>query len=167
LIKNYLKSYFKRVQATKQISKDNGINWLIPFFNSFLITVILSFQLSNGIWFMLETWQDGQVYEPFYMQYLWQIPYVTIILTLITFTIQDKIILFFIKLNSFTNKLILKAISKADMFLWRRYGKENMITNAIWKLQMKYMSRTKKEKKILSFAFMACLGLYYCVTFIY
>ncbi len=164
---NYFKSYFERIKATKQISKDNGINWLIPFFNSFLISVIISFQISNGIWFLLETWQSGQVYEPFYMQYLWQIPYVTIILTLITFTIQDKIILFFIKLNAFTNKQILKAISKADMFLWRRYGKENMITNAIWKVQMKYMNRSKREKKAISFAFVACLGLYYCVTFIY
>ena len=169
MIKNYFQNYFNRVKATKQVSKDSGINWLIPLLNSILITVVVSFYLAQGVWFMLDSWQSGQVYEPWYMQYLWQISSfsASIFMTIIMFSIQDKIILGFIKLNSYTNKLILNAISKADMLLWRKYGKENMITNAIWKIQMKYMNRSKKEKKIISYAFMACLGLYYCVTFIY
>ena len=83
----------------------------------------------------------------------------TIFMTIMVFTIQDKIIIFFIKLNSFTNNQIFKGISKVDMLLWRKYDKENMITNAIWKLQMKYMNRSKKEKQIISYAFIACLGL--------
>ena len=161
MIKSYFQNYINRVKATKQVSKDGGINWLIPLLNSLLITVVVSFYLAQAVWFILDIWQSVQTYEPWYMEYLWQFSSFSssIFMTIIVFTIQDKLILGFIKLNSLTNKLILNAISKADMFLWRRYGKESMITNAIWKVQMKYMNRSKREKQIISYAFIACLGL--------
>ena len=161
MIKRYFENYFSRVKATKQVSKDGGINWLIPLLNSLLITVVVSFYLAQAVWFMLDIWQSAQTYEPWYMEYLWQFSSfsATIFMTIIVFTIQDKIIMFFIKLNSFTNNQIFKGISKVDMLLWRKYGKENMITNAIWKLQMKYMNRSNKEKQIITYAFIACLGL--------
>jgi len=133
-----------------------------------LITFIISFHLSNGAWFLLDYWQDSQMYEPWYMGSLWEISSFLpmIIMATILFTVQDKVILFFIKLNAFTNKQILKAISKLDMYLWRKYDKQNMITNFIWKLQMKYVNRSKKEKKIITFAFVACIGVYYAAIFI-
>ena len=39
------------------------------------------------------------------------------------------------------------------MYLWRKTGRDTVVTNAIWKLQRKYMSRSKKERKIMTFAF--------------
>jgi hypothetical protein len=133
-----------------------------------LITFIVSFHLSNGVWFLPDTWQDSQMYKPWYMKSLWEISSfsVAIFMTTILFTVQDKVILFFIKINAFTNKIILKAISKADMYLWKKYDKQNMITNFIWKLQMKYVNRSRKEKKIITFAFVACVGVYYVAIFI-
>ena len=108
------------------------------------------------------------MYKPWYMESLWEISSfsLAIFMTTILFTVQDKVILFFIKLNAFTNKQILKAISKLDMYLWRKYDKQNVITNFIFKIQMKYMNRSKKEKKIITFAFVACVGVYYAAIFI-
>ena len=165
MIKRYLENYFEKIKATKKVSAENGVNWLIPFFNSFLITVVLSFQLSQGVWYLLDSFQN----QPWYLEHLWTISSysVTIFMTIITFTIQDKIILFFIKLNSYMNKLILQGISKLDMMLWRKYDKQNVVTNFIWKIQERYMSRSKKQRKIISFAFVICLGMYYTLSLIY
>ena len=65
------------------------------------------------------------------------------------------------------NKLILQGISKLDMMLWRKYDKQNVVTNFIWKIQERYMSRSKKQRKMISFAFVICLGMYYTLSLIY
>jgi len=82
-------------------------------------------------------------------------------MSIITFTILDKIILFFIYVHSYANKLVLQGITKLDMYLWRKTGRDTVITNAIWKLQRKYMSRSKKERKIMTMAFVGMIGVYY------
>jgi len=82
-------------------------------------------------------------------------------MSIITFTILDKIILFFIYLHSYVNKQVLKGITKADMYLWRKTGRDTVIANFIWKLQRKYMSRSKKERKLMTLAFVGLIGLYY------
>ena len=49
--------------------------------------------------------------------------------------------------HAFANKLVLRGITKLDMYLWRKTGRDTVVTNAIWKLQRKYMSRSKREIK--------------------
>ena len=165
---NYFKSYFEKIKETKKISEQNGVNFLIPLFNSMLITFVISFQLSNLSWYLLDSLQSG-LYQPWYMESLWYLSSfsLTIFMSIILFTVQDKIILAFIKINAYLNKLILQGISKLDMMLWRKYDKQNVVTNFIWKIQERYMSRSKKQRKIISFAFVICLGMYYTVSFIY
>ena len=98
MIKGYFENYFNKIKDTKKISAESGINWYIPLFNSFLITVVISFQLSNGVWYLLDSFNN----QPWYLDNLWTLSSysVTIFMTIITFTIQDKIIIAFIKFNS-------------------------------------------------------------------
>ena len=42
---------------------------------------------------------------------------------------------------------MLRGITKLDMYLWRKTGRDTVVTNAIWKLQRKYMSRSKEREK--------------------
>ena len=169
MIKRYFENYFDKIKETKKVSKEKGINFFMPLFNSLLITFIISFQLSNGIWYLLDSFQSGQIYQPWYLEHLWSISSfsLTIFMSIILFTVQDKVILFFIHLNSYVNKLILQGISKLDMVLWRKYDKQNVIANTIWKIQERYMSRSKRQRKLLTFAFVICLGMYYSLSFIY
>jgi len=162
---DYFKTYFEKIKETKKISEQNGVNFLIPLFNSMLITFVISFQLSNLSWYLLDSLQSG-LYQPWYMESLWYFSSfsLTIFMTIILFTVQDKIILAFIKINAYLNKLILQGISKLDMMLWRKYDKQNVVTNFIWKIQERYMSRSKKQRKIISFAFVICLGMYYTLS---
>jgi hypothetical protein len=135
----------------------------MPVFDSFLITVYLSWQLSVGVWIALDAWQTGQDYIPWYMDSLWEISSfsLSIFMSIITFTVLDKIILFFIYVHSYANKLVLQGITKLDMYLWRKTGRDTVVTNFIWKLQRKYMSRSKRERKIMTFAFVGMIGAYY------
>ena len=84
------------------MTKNVGVWWL-PVFDSFLITIYLSWQLSVGVWIVLDAWQSGQTYIPWYMDSLWEMSSfsLTIFMSIITFTILDKIILFFIYVHSY------------------------------------------------------------------
>ena len=164
MIKKYFENYFEKIKATKKVARDKNIGvWWMPVFDSFLITVYLSWQLSVGVWIALDAWQSGQDYVPWYMDSLWEISSfsLTIFMSIITFTILDKIILFFIYMHSYANKLVLQGITKLDMYLWRKTGRDTVVTNFIWKMQRKYMSRSKRERKIMTFAFVGMIGAYY------
>ena len=164
MIKEYFVNYFAKIKDTKKVAQEKNIGvWLIPVFDALLITIYLSWQLSVGVWILLDTWQSGQPYVPWYMDSLWEVSSfsLTIFMSIITFTILDKIILFFIYLHAYANKLVLRGISKLDMYLWRKTGRDTVITNAIWKLQRKYMSRSKKQRKLMTLAFVGMIGMYY------
>ena len=164
MIKKYFEDYFTKIKDTKKVAREKNIGvWWLPVFDSFLITIYLSWELSVGVWFLLDAWQGGQTYVPWYMDSLWELSSfsLTIFMSIITFTILDKIILFFIYVHSYANKLVLQGITKLDMYLWRKTGRDTVVTNAIWKLQRKYMSRSKKERKIITIAFVGMIGGYY------
>jgi hypothetical protein len=136
---------------------------MLPVFNSLIFTMYLSWQLSIGVWILLDSWQSGQTYIPWYMDNLWQVSSfsITIIMSIITLTILDKIILFFIYLHAYANKLILQGISKLDMYLWKKTGRDTVFTNAIWKIQGKFMRRSKKQRKLMAMAFAGVIVFYY------
>ena len=164
MIKKYLVNYFEKIKDTKKVARDKNVGvWWLPVFDSFLITIYLSWQLSVGVWILLDAWQSGQDYVPWYMDTLWEVSSfsLTIFMSIITFTILDKIILFFIYVHSYANKLVLQGITKLDMYLWRKTGRDTVVTNFIWKLQRKYMGRSKRERKIMTFAFVGMIGAYY------
>ena len=99
MIKKYLVNYFDKIKDTKKVAREKNVGvWWLPVFDSFLITIYLSWQLSVGVWIVLDAWQSGQTYIPWYMDSLWEISSfsLTIFMSIITFTILDKIILFFI-----------------------------------------------------------------------
>jgi hypothetical protein len=164
MIKEYFTNYFEKIKDTKKVAREKNIGvWLLPVFDAFLITLYLSWELSMGVWFVLDTWQSSQIYVPWYMDSLWELSSfsLTIFMSIITFTILDKIILFFIYLHSYVNKQVLRGISKADMYLWKKTGRDTVITNFIWQLQRKYMSRSKKQRKLMTLAFVGLIGTYY------
>ena len=166
---DYFKSYFDKIKNTKTLASSSGVNWYISLFNSLLITVGISSILSQAVWYLLDSLQTNQIYQPYYMSAMWELSSFSLIIfnTIILFTIQHRIIEALIKLNSYLNKLIFKGISRFDLWYWKRYRKESILTNNIFKIQNKYMSRSKKQKKIINFAFVICLGMYYVATWIY
>ena len=164
MIRQYFVNYFDRIKQTKKVARDKNVAiWLAPVFNSLIFTIYLSWQLSIGTWIVLDTWQNAQTYIPWYMDILWKVSSfsLTIFMTIITFTILDKIILFFIYVHAYANKLILQGINKLDMYLWKKTGRDAVFANAIWKIQRKFMSKSKKQRKLMTIAFAGVMLSYY------
>ena len=164
MIRKYFENYFDKIKKTKKVARDKNIGiWMLPVFNSLIFTMYLSWQLSIGVWILLDSWQSAQTYIPWYMDTLWQVSSfsITIIMSTISLTILDKIILFFIYLHAYANKLILQGISKLDMYLWKKTGKDTVFTNAIWKIQGKFMRRSKRQRKLMTIAFAGVIISYY------
>jgi len=164
MIREYFENYFERIKQTKKVARDKNIGvWQIPVLNSLLFTMYLSWQLSIGVWILLDSWQSAQTYIPWYMDTLWQVSSfsITIIMCIISLTILDKIILFFIYIHAYANKLILQGISKLDMYLWKKTGRDTVFTNAIWKIQGKFMRRSKRQRKLIAMAFAGVIVFYY------
>ena len=89
MIKEYFENYFEKIKDTKKVARDKNIGvWWMPVFDSFLITIYFSWQLSVGVWIALDAWQSGQDYVPWYMDSLWEISSfsLTIFMSIITFT---------------------------------------------------------------------------------
>ena len=166
---DYFKSYFDKIKNTKTLASSSGVNWYISLFNSLLITVGIGSILSQAVWYLLDSLQTNQIYQPYYMSAMWELSSFSLIIfnTIILFTIQHRIIETLIKLNSYLNKLIFKGISRFDLWYWKKYKKESVLTNSIFKIQSKFMSRSKKQRKLMTFAFVICLGMYYTLSFIY
>lgn len=160
----YFNNYFERIRNTKKVARDKNIqSWIIPVFDSIIITAYFSWELSIGFWYFLYTWQESHSYSPWYMEMVWNVvSYSFLIFTsIILLSVLDKMILFFIHLHAYVNKLVLDGISKLDMYLWRKTGRDSVITNAIWKIQIKYMRLSKRNKKLMKILFVCAIVLYY------
>ena len=164
MIRQYFVNYFERIKQTKKIARDKNVAvWQLPVFNSLIFTMYISWQLSIGVWILLDSWQSSQTYIPWYMENLWHASSfsITIIMAIITLSVLDKIILFFIYFHALINKLILKAISRLDMYLWKKTGKDSVFSTALWKMQGKFLRRTKRQRMLLSIAFAGIIVFYY------
>lgn len=128
---NYFTNYIQRIKDTKKLAREKNIsNWITPVFESVLIISYLSWKITFGDWFVT-----------------------IVIVGIIVITLCGKVIIFFIHIHAYINKIVFQLISKLDMYFWRKTGRDTVITNFIWKLQGKYMSKSKRQKKILNIIF--------------
>jgi hypothetical protein len=149
LFGDYFKNYIQRIKATKKIAREkNSGSWFVPIFDSIIIILYTSWEISIIIMYNEQDLNVG----------LFSFMALTCLAML---TILDRMILFFIRLHAYVNRLILQGISKLDMYFWKKTGKDAVITNSIWKLQGKYMSRSRKQKKLINVAFVGLIISYY------
>ena len=146
---SYLNNYIKRIKDTKKVAREKNIGiWFVPVIDSIIIILYASWEISIIIMY---NEQDPNV---------GLFSFITLT-CLAMLTILDRLILFFIRFHAYVNKLVLQGISKLDMYFWKKTGKDAVVTNSIWKLQGKYMKRTKKQKRMLTVMFVGLIMLYY------
>ena len=136
---NYFTSYIQRIKDTKKIASEKNIGkWIIPVFESALVVAYLSWELTFGVWVAAIS-----------------------LMGIVLLTIFDKVIIFFIHIHAYINKIIFQMIGKLDMYFWKKTGRDTVITNFIWKVQGKYMSKSKRQKKTLNVIFVISIVSYY------
>ncbi len=164
----YFTDYFEKIKSTKKLAREKNIPvWFLPVFDSLLVSVLISWELSLGTLILLDKWQSIQDYAPWYMEILWEIfPYSFLIyFGIIVFSILDKMIMGSIHIHAFLNKLFFKIINRADMYIWKKTGRDSVISSIIWRIQRKFMSRSKRQRRQMIMVMVSVIVVYYVYRF--
>ena len=155
MIVKHIQDQLARIKATKKLAKElNAHPWHSSVFNALYLTVALCVVGSFYTWVAMDNFDDTLQYQPWWMDAAWSvadyIPFVYLGIILL-FAI-DKFIIFFIHIQAFILRQILKGIQKVDIWYWRKTGKEAVITNAFNKFNGKVGGFDSKKRKIVDYS---------------
>ena len=155
MIVKHIQDQLARIKATKKLANElNAHPWHSSVFNALYLTVALCVVGSFYTWVAMDNFDDTLQYQPWWMDAAWSvadyIPFVYLGIILL-FAI-DKFIIFFIHIQAFILRQILKGIQKVDIWYWRKTGKEAVITNAFNKFNGKVGGFDSKKRKIVDYS---------------
>ena len=148
---SYLRNYWQKIKATKKLARTKNTIWILSVFDALVISVLFSWELSVGTWLLIENMSAANIFQDTYIKFLWDFsPYLFLIyFGVICLTLLEKIIVIFIHIHAFLNKLTYKAINKIDMWLWKKTGKDSIIATAMLRFQMKFQSMSLRKKRAI------------------
>ena len=149
-----IRDQINRIKATKKLANElNAHPWHSSVFNALYLTVGLTIVGSFYTWVDMDNFDDTFTYTPAWVDLAWQfadyIPF--IYLGAILLFAIDKFIIFFIHVQAFILRQILRGIQKVDIWYWRRTGKEAIITNAFNKFNGKVGGFDSKKRKVVDY----------------
>ena len=132
-------------------------------FDSLVISVLFAWQLAVGSWMLLGNLSEANVFQESFLKFLWESStyYFLVYFGIICLTVLDKIIVIFIHIHGFLNKMTFKAINKIDMWLWKKTGKDSIISSALLRLQIKFQSMSLKRRRAVVLIAGTLLVLFY------
>ena len=74
-------------------------------------------------------------------------------------------IIFFIHVHSIANKLVFKLVNKLDHWVWKKTGKDSVVSNAFWKIQMKLNGMPLQKRRRLMMGVLAVTIVFYSYRF--
>ena len=160
---SYPRDYIKRIKDTKKLAREKSTLWVFPLFDSLVISVLFSWELSVGSWLVLGKISEAGMLQESYLKFLWESStYLFLVyFAIICVTILDKMIVIFIHVHAFLNKITFKVINKLDMWLWKKTGKDSIISSALLRLQIKFQSMSLKRRRAVVLIAGALLVLFY------
>ena len=154
MIVKYFRNYLAKIKETKKIAREKNVSlWVMPVFDSVMVAIIIAWHLALGTWMLLGDWQDGQAYSPL------------IYFVIITITVLDKMILFFIHIHAFINKLVFRMVNKLDHWIWKKTGKDSVVSNVFWKIQTKFYGMSIQKRRRLMMCLFAVMIFFYSYRF--
>lgn len=70
-----------------------------------------------------------------------------------------------ILVHHYAMKPVFLGINKFDLWYWRKYKKESVLANAIWKSQGQFMGMDEQRKRQIIGIFLIGVGIYYLAKF--
>lgn len=128
---DFVKKGIKNIQETKKYAQEKNVpRWGATVIMS-IIMVYFTISTIHQL-FLIELSQiiEYRTFEPFVNIYRF-LPEIFTFLFIMQYGKYP--IRFFVLLNSYQQKLMIKAINKIDMYWWRRTGKDSVATNFIQK----------------------------------
>ena len=148
---SYLKDYLQRIKDTKKLAREKNTPWILPVFDSLVISVLFAWQMAVGSWMLLGNLSEAKVLQESFLKFLWESStyYFLVYFGIICLTVLDKIIVIFIHIHGFLNKMTFKAINKIDMWLWKKTGKDSVVATAMLRFQIKFQSLSLKKRRAI------------------
>ncbi|MBT6051142.1 MAG: hypothetical protein HOG49_30450 [Candidatus Scalindua sp.] len=141
IIEDVISDRIAKLKAVKEYSDKKSLpNWKIPVMHSIMLCLLGSIYTAR---FVVNPSLDGKVPD----EILSFMP--LILLGGAFFTIMDSVAKVMVWVNWAVIKGVMKTISKIDYRIWRNYKKEDYIANKIWKIQMKFHSLGKVNRRRL------------------
>ena len=160
---SYLKNYFQRIKNTKKFAREKNTHWIFPVFDALVISVLFSWELSVGSWILLDRISQADVMQESFVKFLWESStYLFLVyFAILCLTVLDKMIVIFIHIHAFLNRLTFKVINKIDMWLWKKTGKDSIISTALLRFQIKFQSLSLKKRRAIILTGGAFLIIFY------
>ena len=91
---SYIRDYIKRIKDTKKLAREKSTLWVFPLFDSLVISVLFSWELSVGSWLVLGKISEAGMFQESYLKFLWESStYLFLVyFAIICVTILDKMI---------------------------------------------------------------------------
>ena len=163
IMTSYLRNYWQKIQDTRKFAREKNTIWILPVFDSLVISVLFAWQLSIGTWMLLGNLSTTNMFSESFIKFLWESStYLFLVyFAIICLTILDKMIVIFIHVHAFLNKITFKVINKLDMWLWKKTGKDSIISSALLRFQIKFQSLSLKRRRAVVLIAGALLVLFY------
>jgi hypothetical protein len=158
---NYFKNYFTKIKETKSFARKKNIGiWFMPIMDSILILYGVSWFFSFHTWIIL-----GDVIGPansYFTQFIWDISMhlPVIYFGIFTVTVIPKLSRIMIYVHYYLMQMTFKFIEKFDLWYWRKYKKDSILSNAIWRSQSQIMGLDIYAKRKIGFCILFLFGLY-------
>ena len=155
-----ISSFFDKMKEVKKYGeKQNIANTNIPILNSIMLLFLISAKLTVVTFHVMQFVEDSGTIIP---NYIYEVSaYGQIILWgVLVITVLPLTSKMMCKIENIGQTLLFSAINKVDLFLWRRYKKESLIAQSIWKLQYKMQKQSIQNKRKLFLVVLAGFAIY-------
>tara|TARA_B110000438_G_scaffold204460_1_gene196164 strand:+ start:851 stop:1333 length:483 start_codon:yes stop_codon:yes gene_type:complete len=139
IIEDIFRDRIAKLKAVKEYSDKKSLpNWKIPVMHGFLMCLLGSIY---GARLLVNPYLEGNVHEA-----------ITAFMPLILlfgsfFTIMDLVAKAMVWINWAVIQCVMKAISRIDTRIWRKYKREDFVASKIWNVQMKFQKMDKVTRK--------------------
>lgn len=166
-VEDFIRHRISKIKEVKKFAREKNLPiWQMPVLDSLGVSMIISIYASYITWEWFSRQAEfGMTIPPLIESIIVWLP--LIYFFTIFATVMDKIAMFFVLVHSYLSKLVLTTIQKIDHKIWRKTGRDSVIANGIWKIQMKWMKLSKKRRKQITATFILFMVWYYSLRVLF
>ncbi len=169
MIIRYFQNYAEKIRKTQNVARENNIPiWFLTVFDALFFSLFISWGLSIATWTFLDHWIVMYDYKSSMLTSIVDLSQnsVLIYFGIITLTIFDRLILVSVRLHSYINKRILKTVNFLDIYLWKKTGKDAVVSNMMWKFQSKFSKISAQKRRQMTLILLGLMIIFYSYRFI-
>ena len=161
MIVKFFKWRYERLMDVKRVAKEKNLPvWQMPVLDAVGISLLWSIYASYATWSYLNGLTEMGYKVPLWLEDLALFSPLFYFVALFA-TIMDRLAVAFVHLHALVAKGVMLGLQKADHKIWRKTGKDSVITNKIWWVQQKFLKLKKQRRRQLLAVFVLFMVYYY------